>query len=956
MISKIIRKSRSSLVAALLLSTALTAFGTMPTAEAAPTPESERIYSRAKDLEKSGDIAGAIIQLKNAIRIDPDLTQGRYELGLLYLRTADPAAAQSELESARSRGYDETKIIGPLVQAYLAQSKFREILRNIDPAKFSGDTQSELMAVQGRAHIALQDLAAARGLIEKALAQSPALPSVLATAATLARVEQRYPDAEKYTDQGLAAAPDNVELLVMKAEARQQVKDFDGALKALDHAVSKQPRYPRARLARGLVNLARGKPDLLPDDVREVLAVDPKNPIGLYLRAVIVSNDRNYREATQILLGLPELLDGYPPARYLLAAAAFSDNQFESARSNAELYLKKVPGDVAGSNLLAAAALRLNDPKRAVEILEPLAKANGDNNQLRVQLASAYLGVGRSEEAVKLFEQGVQAEPENDQTRMALAVSQLQTGAVDAGVLQLQKLIEAKPDSLRANQLLILAHLQGKQFDKAVATADAMIKASPKSAEAHNLKGTVSLAKDDLNGARTAFNAALANDAKFTPAMLNLARIEERSTQLDAARSWYQKVIAVDRANQTAYSGLTNLALAEKKTDEAVKFLEQAISVSKTDVGPRLRLVDVLLGANQPGRALIAARDFANALPNDAQAVDALGRTQVANGEVATALGTYRRLVTMSPDNAEAQRRLGRALVTAADVAKKQSTGGGSQQLPPIDRLISEAKATFDAAIADAPDYPAAVTDRIALEKNTDGDAAALKLAQKLVQDRPESVARLIASGDLAAVIGNNQVALVSYQTAWNKAKSGPVVRRLYDAMAKDKKAPEALQMLKKWTTENPTDFESRFLIASIAIAEGRNDDAIAETEAMDGALPDNPIFLNNLAWLYGEKNSPKAFEIGQKALELAPESPDVLDTLGWLEVEKRDLKKGVALLEKSHKLATGNPVIAYHYAAALKRSGDAVKAKAILQESLKIKGTYKERAMAEALLKEIGG
>jgi tetratricopeptide (TPR) repeat protein len=242
------------------------------------------------------------------------------------------------------------------------------------------------------------------------------------------------------------------------------------------------------------------------------------------------------------------------------------------------------------------------------------------------------------------------------------------------------------------------------------------------------------------------------------------------------------------------------------------------------------------------------------------------------------------------------------------------------------------------------------------VEKNKAGDPAALKLAQKLVKDRPDSIPRLIAAGDLASTIGENQAALASYQSAWDKAKSGETLRRLYDAMVRNKKGPEALQLLKKWSAENPTDYDTRFLITSVAINEGRYDDAIAETEAMKGALPDNPVLLNNLAWLYGEKNNPRAFEIGAKALELATESPDILDTVGWLEVEKGDPKKGLTHLAKSYKLASANPVIAYHYAVALNRTGDKSASKATLTELLKTKAVFKERPDAEKLLKDLGG
>ncbi len=948
-----IRKSNGGFAAVAGLSAAMAMFGLLPPAFAVSTPQSERLFARAQELEKSGDLAGAIIELKNALRMDPDYTQGRYDLGMLYLRTNDLASAQAELEAARARGYDEAKIVPPLLQTYIAQGRFREILRNFDAAKFSGDAQSELIATQARARAAFQELDTARALVDRAIAQSPKSAVVLSAAAAIARVQQRYAEAEKFVDQGLAVAPADGELLVMKAEARQQAKDFDGAIKALDLAVEKQPGFMRARLARAMVNLARGKPELMAADVSVAQIGEPNNPMTIYLRAVLFAAEGRHREAVQTLRVAPALLNAYPPARYMLALSSFGDNQFESARANAELFLKKLPGDPAGSSLLAAASLRRNDPKRAVEVLEPLVGVDAKDNQMRLQLAHAYLGVGRGEEAIKLFEQTARAAPENEQAQMALALGQLQTGSADAGATQLQKMIEAKPDTLQVNQLLIMTQIQAKQFDKARQTADAFIKATPKSPQAHALRGTVNMAADDLPAARAAFNTALENDAKYTPAMLNLARIEERSKQPAAARAWYQRAIAADAANQTAYVGLSNLALAENNLEGAFRALEQAVAAAKADAGPRLRLVNLFLDAKQTGRALVAARELANMLPDDPRAIDALGRTQLANGDAMNAIGTFRRLVTLARGTPEPKRRLGRVLMNAAAILKKAS---GGQASPDSNRYVQEAKESFDSAIADAPDNTAILTDRLAAEQETAGAPAALTLALKFVQERPESAPRMVVAGDLATAQGNHPVAVVNYRGAMDKTPNGVIVRRLYYAMVNDKKANAALALVKKWAAENPTDYETRFLITSVAINEGKLAEAITETEALVAAQPGNPIVLNNLAWLYGQTNNPRAFDIGQQALDIVPDSPLVLDNLGWLEVEKRDLKRGLALLEKAHANDKANPLFAYHYAVALNRNGDKAKAKTVLEEVLKAKRAFSARAQAEALLKELGG
>ncbi|MCB2108582.1 MAG: PEP-CTERM system TPR-repeat protein PrsT [Rhodobacteraceae bacterium] len=907
-----------------------------PPAWAAPTSESLRFMEDAKEHLEDGDTAAAIIELKNAVRVDPDNSEARVQLGELYLRTGDAASAQREFESARARGYDESKIVMPLSQSYYMQGKFSEVIKNFDPSAFEGDARRGIMIAQARSHIALQDVDKARPLIDEVLGESPDYPAALAAHAIILRFDGKLPEAESEIDKALKIEPGQLEILVLKGELRQQQQDLEGALSYFDKAVEVNPRYTRARVARAMANLAANKPDVISADVDETLRLEPQNPLALYLRAFLLSRDTKYKDATQILLTLPALLEGYPPARYLLAASAFADNQLEVALTYADLYVSRVPQDPGGAKLLAAIHQRMNAPAKAVPLLEPLVAANPDDAQLKLQLATALLGVGRSDEAINLFEQGVAANPENSEARLALAVSQIRSGATEAGLTELQRVIDEKPTSVEANSILILTYLQNRNIDRAIAAAKAMVAADDKDANAYNLLGTVNLAAQDFAEARRNFQTALDRDPKYVAAPLNLARVEERDGKPEEARKWYEQALEIDSKNLTAFDGLTNLALADGKFEDAEILLERAIQLNPETPAPRLKLIGMMLERQQNDRALIAARNFVNAAPNDPQALDALARSQLATGDTVNAVGSYEQLAAKFPQNPEPQRRLARVYLAA-------------------ERKTDAVKA-MDAAVELAPDYQAALVDRLAYERDERGIEAALDMAQRMVNERPDSLTRLVVYGDLQGVAASNEAALATYRRAWDKAQNPALLQRLYAAYTRLNRGEEGLAMLKDWVAKNPNDFDTRFLITSHYINTGDYDAAIRETEGMDGALPDNPVLLNNLAWLYGEKDNPRAFEIAEKAFRLAPQTADIVDTLGWLNWTKGDKDRGLELLKTAHELQPQRPEIGYHYAQALKARGDNATAKDVLQKSLQNGTRFAEREQAEELLKELGG
>ncbi len=84
---------------------------------------------------------------------------------------------------------------------------------------------------------------------------------------------------------------------------------------------------------------------------------------------------------------------------------------------------------------------------------------------------------------------------------------------------------------------------------------------------------------------------------------------------------------------------------------------------------------------------------------------------------------------------------------------------------------------------------------------------------------------------------------------------------------------------------------------------------------------PHDPVALNNLAWVYQQQGDKRAEGLAQQAYILSP-GGQTADTLGWILVTGGDPTKGVTLLRQAAAQAGGDPRILYHYAVALKDTG----------------------------------
>jgi Flp pilus assembly protein TadD len=115
----------------------------------------------------------------------------------------------------------------------------------------------------------------------------------------------------------------------------------------------------------------------------------------------------------------------------------------------------------------------------------------------------------------------------------------------------------------------------------------------------------------------------------------------------------------------------------------------------------------------------------------------------------------------------------------------------------------------------------------------------------------------------------------------------------------------------------------------------------------------DNPIVLNNLAWIYLETGDERALEMARLADQAAPKNPDIEDTLGWVLVENGAAGEGLSYLRASARARPQNATIQYHLGVAYQRVGDSEGARGALKKALAL-GDFPERGDAQRRLSEI--
>jgi Flp pilus assembly protein TadD len=133
----------------------------------------------------------------------------------------------------------------------------------------------------------------------------------------------------------------------------------------------------------------------------------------------------------------------------------------------------------------------------------------------------------------------------------------------------------------------------------------------------------------------------------------------------------------------------------------------------------------------------------------------------------------------------------------------------------------------------------------------------------------------------------------------------------------------------------------------------GRTAEAKLLYESTFTLQSDNPIALNNLAYLIAEKNGDldTALTFAQRARQKWPHVSAVSDTLAWIYLKKNLQDNAIEILENVVSQSPNQPTFHYHLGAAWLQKGNKAKARTELEKALANRPSSEEAGKIKELL-----
>jgi len=726
----------------------------------------------------------------------------------------------------------------------------------------------------------------------------------------------KYSDATLNYRNAIKKNPQSSEAYYRLGLALLKQGNANEAYQSLNRAVTLDPKNNPAKV--DLANLCLA-----------VYARDPRHPAALYKQAQTMADELTAQGGNPAeglrLKGTIALVDNHPgmaidsfqqalrlapdsaEASVGLAEALFRDNQPEEGERTARQTVDSHPQFAAGYEALFNYYAAQQSWDKSESLLKLWVAKNPKESGPLLRLAAFYYGRKQPDDAEKVLKSIVDRPADFPQADMLVGDFHALARNPEKALEDYRRGESRDHERQQVYQERVASMLTtlGRR-DEAFKAADAILAKDPKNLFARTLKVQL---LDEIGGTQNLTTAAALVDdlAKEAPAN---ARVQMLAGQTalrkgtpDQAFAYFQQAAKADPQLEAAQLSLARMEMLRKNYSGVLQHADAALAIRRNDPNARLFRVIGLTGTRSYAQAKVEAEQLASDTKDAPQVEMQLGVIALGQGRYSQAEDYFRKLYKE-----------------------------GSPDIQPLAGLVNAYEAEHQ-------------------------PERALQLMQAEAQKSPDSpgkAALLVATEEAA---GKTDQALAELQkVAAQNPKSADVQVRLAQLEIKHDHPAEALQALQKAQQLAPDGKGLDMAIGSVEEQLGKKAEAIASYRKALAKTPDNPLVLNNLAFLLADTggNLTEAQQMVTTAIRKAPNLPQLRDTLAWVQLKQHNEAAALQILATLTSEHPNDVNFRYHYAVALNDTGNPSAAKLQAETALSKKPTAETAALLRDLLAKV--
>lgn len=895
----------------------------------------DEYISSAQGYIQNNEQQAAVIELKNALKQEPDNIKARRLLGVSYLETKQVALAEKELLQALKLGADVKLIYPNLLRAFNLQNKYQEIVDQPAPKGLSQQDDILTSVLRGVSYLKLDQADLASLQFDAA--------SELDANSAYSKLGQAY-------------------------RASSQDK-LDEAMLELDATLKLKPNFTEALMLKASLALAKKDLALAVTTYQKLMVTDPKNFTYKLQLAKVYMQQKLYPDARLTLTPVLKRFPKHPHSNLLLAELEYSEANYKACKDAANLVLASMENSVQAKYLLGLSSFKLNDYEQAHRYLSAVEAVTPKQHPIRKTLALVEYEMGYFTEAAgtlnefssktadeaKLFEaiglkqvrakdfgsalgsleQALELDPQNHKLKAKIGVLKLAEQDI-SGLADLDAAVSGDPSLEKIKLYEALYYLENKQYKQALAIAKKWQADLEFKVRGYNLEALVYLSQKQLDKAVLVFNKTLSIDTANKVARQRLATIAIKQGNRALAKKHYLALLQAHPAAVAVLTQLASLALADSEPEVAKTYFITALQTTPKADAVRLKYAQLLIYMADYKAAMQELELISEPNQKSVKVLLVKARLLQAQNNIVAARASLELALELQPKNLQLWLRL---LTTYKQDVDSQAL---MQELTKAIKVLPNSLALKRIEIAEL----------IKLKK--------FELAFKKVDTLRAKPELLVLADEIDSRIyleeQKIELALQSMQKAFAKEPNEYRVVQLASLLSKLEQEPKAEALLQKWLEQYPEASNAKQAYAML-LHKNKPNQAIAKYRAILKSNPQNITVLNNLAWLLAEnKQALEAVALAKQAVTLAPKSGAVLDTYGYCLLAANQAKAAVPVLEQAIELVDNDLSIQLHLAQAYYNSQRLDAAKPILatlQQKIKAGASFDGQDQVAVLLKK---
>ena len=428
-------------------------------------------------------------------------------------------------------------------------------------------------------------------------------------------------------------------------------------------------------------------------------------------------------------------------------------------------------------------------------------------------------------------------------------------------------------------------------------------------------------------------------DNSVALALRGALRLQSRDrAEIEAAAADFESALARMPKNAVLRYNLAEAYRSQGDVEKAIVEYRAAISNRRDYLPPRYRLAGLQLARGEYGNAVASAEEILEVAPNNLQALLIRASAWARVGEGKQARDSLEAILKAAPGQADAVYQL-----AVLNLREKR---------------YAEAETLFRQLYGLVPPDLRGLMGLVDVLMAQGRSEQAIQLLETNVAEHPEHRGLKLAAATTLNAVGRRQEAAAMLRGLLDEhpddSDAHKILGSVYYSEGNLAEAETHLKRAQELSANDPTPV---LYLGMLAERQGAVQQAVLRYEQVIELAPDNAVALNNLAFLLAESTSEldRALSLIQKARRLAPNDPNVADTLGYVYIKKNLPQSAIPILNEIVAQHPSVVVWRYHLAMALRLQGDLREAKQQLEIALGHGPTDEEKLNIRELLAQVG-